>query len=620
LARHTNGRWFCAAADRLTSPTAPFDLIEVATVSWSPARYGARCAGDRFDWSGRVRDFVASVDELVALFDSSALLRLIPTTIRVQLVEKSSRQVVRAGQRLYGVGDVSESLAMVIVGRLEVCRNGVTLTDLTRGQVVGELGVLTGELRSADVVAARDSEVLVMPAVEVVAALRAHPDAALAAAAAVAMLVREPPARKKAVSVVALCAASPAVDVDALAQRLAAAVNATVCAGEIDEVSLMQLIARIDTDAGLLILVARRHNQQWRAACERQADVVLQAVDSDDIACGLNGGSRSELVVVHRAGRQPRGTAQWLNGSSMARHHVRDGDRHDIARLVRRLTGRSVGLALSGGGVRGLAHLGAYRALVEGGVPIDMVAGASIGAVVAAQVATMADPMELIARNSASFKKADFGRRLTLPVVSLLSIRHALVLFEELFGDRDLADTVVPCSVSVANFTTCELELPDTGPAALWTRASASPPGLWPPVAHNGQLYVDGGILDNLPVDALRARGASKVLSIRVSKVDSMVAPRRGRSVTSWRQVIDPRPSRRVADFPSLSKTMFRLGALSSVGRQFAALAASDVVVEPAVAHMGLGQYQLADRAIDLGYQAMRQALDDHGDELMSWR
>jgi predicted acylesterase/phospholipase RssA len=75
-----------------------------------------------------------------------------------------------------------------------------------------------------------------------------------------------------------------------------------------------------------------------------------------------------------------------------------------------------------------------------------------------------------------------------------------------------------------------------------------------------------------------------------------------------------------VADFPSLSKTMFRLGALSSVGRQFAALAASDVVVEPAVAHMGLGQYQLADRAIDLGYQAMRQALDDHGDELMSWR
>jgi predicted acylesterase/phospholipase RssA len=188
-----------------------------------------------------------------------------------------------------------------------------------------------------------------------------------------------------------------------------------------------------------------------------------------------------------------------------------------------------------------------------------------------------------------------------------------------LFGDRDLADTVVPCSVAVANFTTCALELPDSGSAALWTRASASPPGLWPPVAHQGQLYVDGGILDNLPVDALRNRGANKVLAIRVSKLEHIVAPDSWRCVTSWRQVIDPRPAHKVADFPSLTKMMFRLGALSSLGRQVAAVASADIVVEPDVAHMAIGHYQLADDSIRRGYDAMRRALDEHGHEMMSW-
>ena len=183
------------------------------------------------------------------------------------------------------------------------------------------------------------------------------------------------------------------------------------------------------------------------------------------------------LVLVQPAWRaHPIETAARAAGFD-AHFHVRSGADADVERLARHLTGAAVGLVLSGGGARSMAHLGAYRALVEAGIPIDRVGGSSIGGVVAAQIAAGGDPDELVRRSRAAFRTARVGQRLTVPVLSLLSPAVVERSLERMFGDADLEDLWLPCFVTAVDLTACRLVILDRGPVRRWALATASPPG-----------------------------------------------------------------------------------------------------------------------------------------------
>lgn len=323
---------------------------------------------------------------------------------------------------------------------------------------------------------------------------------------------------------------------------------------------------------------------------------------------------RRELVLGHAAlTRRPAAVPRWMEAASVDRvHHLRAGHPADADRLGRHLTGRTVGLVLSGGGARAMAHLGAYRALVEAGVPIDRVGGSSIGGVVAAQIATLAPPDELIELDRREFQAAAFGRRLTLPVISLLSIRRALPLFEALFGDRDLTDAWIPSFVTVVDFSDCTLEIRDRGPAALWTRATASPPGLWPPVVDDrGHLFVDGGVLDNLPVGFMKQAGTAATIAVNVSARRQMTVAPADRTITTWpgfaRRLL---AARRAPSYPSLPAAMMRLGLVTSLSAQADAVARADLCVDPPVADVGLADYRCFDRVVEAGYRSVASAVE----------
>ena len=120
--------------------------------------------------------------------------------------------------------------------------------------------------------------------------------------------------------------------------------------------------------------------------------VLLVASAGDDPSIGAvearalaMGSLRCELALVHRPEAQPSGRPPgWLAGAVTDYHHLRAGRPGDVARLARMITGTGCGLVLGGGGARGLAHLGVMRALEEAGVPIDVVGGTSMGAMMAA--------------------------------------------------------------------------------------------------------------------------------------------------------------------------------------------------------------------------------------------
>jgi len=111
--------------------------------------------------------------------------------------------------------------------------------------------------------------------------------------------------------------------------------------------------------------------------------------------------------------------AAWLDAVPAAEHfHVREGTDGDFGRLARCVAGRAVGLALGGGGARGLAHLGVIRALLESGLPIDRVAGTSMGAIIGAAAMEMPYETEL-ALSHRAFIKGKPHKEYTLPLFFL---------------------------------------------------------------------------------------------------------------------------------------------------------------------------------------------------------
>jgi predicted acylesterase/phospholipase RssA len=151
---------------------------------------------------------------------------------------------------------------------------------------------------------------------------------------------------------------------------------------------------------------------------------------------------------------------------------------------------------LSGGGARGHAHLGVYAALSELGIPVDRVVGASMGSIVAGGIGQQLNPDE---GRRAMQESADNLLDYTLPLVSLVKGERIVEVLTRQFDGWDLDDMWVPFTCVSTDLTNAEVVVHREGPAVRAIRTSVAIPGVLPPVAHNGHLLADGGVLDNLP-------------------------------------------------------------------------------------------------------------------------
>ncbi len=197
------------------------------------------------------------------------------------------------------------------------------------------------------------------------------------------------------------------------------------------------------------------------------------------------------------------------------------------------LPGLKVGLVLCGGGSRGALEVGFYRALVEMGVKIDLITGASVGALNGAFIAAgvSARRMEELWR---SLRYRDvFG----LNWRSLLSLRNADSIYghhrlrqflERHLPARQFADLSIPLTVLATDLDTGESVWLEQGGLIEAILASVAIPGLLPPVRHRHRQLVDGGIVNNLPLDVAVEKGATTLLAIRCRCEQTQRRPVRG--------------------------------------------------------------------------------------------
>ena len=176
-----------------------------------------------------------------------------------------------------------------------------------------------------------------------------------------------------------------------------------------------------------------------------------------------------------------------------------------------------IGIALSGGGVKGFAHLGVLKALEEKGIEADILAGISAGAIVGSFIAAGKKPaevMELI--DESDF--FDFAK-LSIPDRGIFTLDNMTEKLEKSLGISTFEELKIPFYVGAANIEKARMEYFSSGPLIKIIQASASIPVLFSPVEINGDLYVDGGLFENLPVNPL-INQCDKLIAVNVMPVN----------------------------------------------------------------------------------------------------
>ena len=528
---------------------------------------------------------------------------------RVRLERSATELAVPAGGWLMREGDPPGSVYVVRTGRLEVWIAGARVRELGPGAVIGELAVLTGEGRSAAVRARRDSVLLEIHREDFATLLDTDQAASRVVVTQLAERLRSGGARPTepaaAPGVVAVVAAHDAAPVAAVAEALVAGLDRhlrVVAPHRVDADGL----ARAERDHDRVVLVADGTDAGWLARCVRQADQVVLVAAADAPQTELLRGRCDEVacqpdVVLVGPHPGPDALAAWARAADAWQVSVVDGDlAAGLRPLVDRVAGRSLGLVLAGGGARAFAHVGVLRELEDQGIPVDRVAGCSIGAIIAATWATGVSGEELEDDCYAEFvRRRPFGDY-TVPTRSLARGRRTHEGLIRALGADTLVEGLPRQFGCVStDLVTRTRQVHRRGSLVDATLASVRLPVLFPPIADGQRLLIDGGVLDNLPVDLLTERSEGPVIAVNIA----MGGSARPRSVD---RNAAPRPAR----VPALGETLLRTMMIGSAGAVAAARGHGAAVVTPPTMGVGLLEFHQFDRMVEAGRRAARELLE----------
>ncbi len=286
-------------------------------------------------------------------------------------------------------------------------------------------------------------------------------------------------------------------------------------------------------------------------------------------------------------------------------------------------TGRPrIGLVLGGGGAKGFAHIGVIEELERRHIPIDVIAGTSMGAVVGSMYAIGNDArgIEAIAhgidwvtvfndkleRRDLSFRRKREDRQILLDFrlgiadgkpalpTGVLGGQKLFATVQELVAPwratENFNDLAIPYRAVATNIATGAPVVMGSGNLSTAIFASMSIPAAFPPLKREGLLLVDGGISDNLPVDVARAMGVDLVIVVDVGQ--------------------PPEPADKITDAVAVFNQMQLLLGYDAIRRQRASLGGRDVLIEPDITGLSVASFDKLDLGIERGRDAARRVAD----------
>jgi NTE family protein len=176
-----------------------------------------------------------------------------------------------------------------------------------------------------------------------------------------------------------------------------------------------------------------------------------------------------------------------------------------------------IGLALGSGGARGFAHLGVIKVLIDAGIPIHLIAGSSMGALVGSFYGAGID-MDRLYKLSIAFKRKYF-LDFIVPKMGFISGKKIKEFIKVFTHGKNIEELSIPIGIVATDLLTGEKVVFKQGPVAEAVRASISIPGIFVPEKYNGRILVDGGVTDRVPVSVAKEMGADIVIAVDVSRV-----------------------------------------------------------------------------------------------------
>jgi predicted acylesterase/phospholipase RssA len=515
------------------------------------------------------------------------------------LATDASPRRVLAGEWLIREGDDADDLFVVLRGRLRAVADADgdprTLRVLGPGAAIGELGLLTGAPRSASVQAVRDSTLLQLGRDRFIELMELDGRFAAAVARELAAQLQAsgglsaPPSRP---ALLALRRLDPGVPLAPVASSLAHALAAFGPVEVLDASAAgTDAVERAEDENAHVLLVDEAGGGLWSDLCARQADRQLLVATADSPPPPTPTPEADLVLLGPSSGDALRALLDSVQPRTHHRLATTEPSDPGAGRLARRLVGRALGVVLSGGGARGFAHIGALAELEADGIEVDRYGGCSMGSFIAAMAAAGWSPQDIRDRSHAELVRRSPFNDYTIPRVALIRSRKAARMFDRLFGELTIEELAKPLFTVSADLVTSRLVVHRRGSVIEAVGASMSIPGLVPPLSRSGRLLVDGGVLNNLPIDAMADAAEGPIVAVDV--------------VRRLEASDEDEPP-----LPSIMETLSRATVLGSVERAERNRDLALLVIAPEVQDIPLRDFRSLDRAIEAGRAATRAALD----------
>lgn len=570
------------------------------------------------------------------------LLRLfgnLEENLLTEILENGRTSELETGTFLFHQGDRDNSLYIVISGRFRALakqENGSlhALGDIGEGEPIGEFALFMAEPRSASVVAIRKSIVLEIKETQYLDIVSKHPEFSSKLTRFVVNRLRRNALQQhletsaKNIAVINLQAKNDISDYTEAVKKEFESLDVSIQILDHDSHANLETQVMYDTleqHNGLNFLVCSDADMNWSKQCIIYADLVVLATDfygkseiyeiekhldlySQNI---LN--KKIYLLLLHpEKAKFPENTRRWFVDRKIDLHiHYRKNHGPDIRRFARILANKAIGLVLGGGGAKGFAHLGVIKALGEEGVDIDFLGGTSAGALyglTAAYCDFDKEKIDFYSKDSARSKLTK--NDLTFPIISIMSGKKMSNYIKKIMGNTHLEDFWVGSYCVSTNYSNATSRIHDKGLAWKQIEASIAIPGIYPPVVIDNQLHVDGGVVDNLPIETMYKYPVRHIIAISLTQLKSRPVDF-DETPSSASILWDKITGKKKYKLPGITSILVNSLTLNSRQRQEMSKSGVAIYIEMELKGIGMMDDTKWKQIVQKGHDQMKQVLEN---------
>ena len=585
----------------------------------------------------------------------STIAKGVDTKTIKELKKDISWKTLNDSEILFNEGDIGDSCYIVMSGRVQALKNygkdnEVVLGELKKGDIIGDMALITGEKRSATIKASKLSRLIYISKKSFDQVMYSNPKALMEVSKALINRLKFQNKKEKInkniiIGILSLVDNKTNQDfysiLDKNLQLFGNTENLTELTSHLDSnedsLDFEILLENIVSNNDFLILHSNDVNDiKWKENILKYSDKVIVIGNPKE----LNSISKEELQIFNNYTELnldkiwlvlnhsedtvvPSNTKKIINDRNGIRtFHIKNNNENDIKRIVRFLTKQTIGLTLGGGGAKGFAHFGVYKAMNELNIPLDIIGGTSAGSIVASQIALGHSFEEIIEKN----KKVNALRMFKeygLPYISLIKsnkIEQAAKISAE---DRDIEDLWIPFFAPATDLTNSKLIVFNKGPLWEAIRSSGALPGIVLPHFMNENIIVDGGLMNNLPVDIMRNNYGGKIICSSCSLDKSMKTSIRGipnQSKMIFNKLFNKSSfEKKYGYVPTVTDIIFKTSVVASASQINNNINMSDLFLELPTSEFGLTDFnnKAMLEMIDIGYNYSKPKLEAFKDTLI---